>query len=386
MRAGHFTPPLSILMLGMAFAGCDASDAATGDRQRTAARDTVAGVEVVRNPADPLLPDTVAVFRRDWSREPADSDWEAPTHVAIAHGRVHVLDRMASRVDVLDAADGRLVRSIGEPGPGPGELERPYGLAVRAGEVVVGDGGKASIERFDTLGTWLGSIPINAPVFSFRPLGRDRYLASALMEGQGGWAIIDSAGALEPIEWPAPTPTLPELGDRCQRIDAVDTLIVRLSCRRPAFQLVDAGGTLAGEVTVDGEAQPVDEGELQAYLDEVRSTMRRDGIPAATVDRLVTAERARMSQNPRMRAARADPATGRIAVWEQKPDDLGGGPATLHLFSSDGAYLARVDFDRPWVDFDWRDGRLYALEQDPATDLRGLVAYEATEALRASPR
>lgn len=93
------------------------------------------------------------------------------------------------------------------------------------------------------------------------------------------------------------------------------------------------------------------------------------------IDQQVEGERERLRWNPRMRALRVDPETGYVAMWEQRPDDLGPEPAQLHIFSSDGIYLARVAFEQAWVDFDRDDGKLYALVQDPESDLVRLFAY-----------
>jgi len=47
----------------------------------------------------------------------------------------------------------------------------------------------------------------------------------------------------------------------------------------------------------------------------------------------------------------------------------GSGPATLHLLSEDGVYLARVAFHVAWRDFTLEDGVVYALTRNPDTDL-----------------
>ena len=63
-------------------------------------------------------------------------------------------------------------------------------------------------------------------------------------------------------------------------------------------------------------------------------------------------------------------------LWQQNPEDFGSGPATLHLLSIDGIYLARLEFDRPWADFDLSGARLFALSRDPVTDLATLRAFD----------
>lgn len=78
------------------------------------------------------------------------------------------------------------------------------------------------------------------------------------------------------------------------------------------------------------------------------------------------------------RTIRDDRVTGRTFVQEQAPGTLEPEPATLHVFAPDGRYLSEIAFDRPWVDFAVLDGRLYSLEEDPATGLVTLVARRVT--------
>jgi hypothetical protein len=58
--------------------------------------------------------------------------------VADATGRIFVLDAGNSRVQVFDA-EGEYVRTLGREGQGPGELSRPFGLAIAGNHLVVHD-------------------------------------------------------------------------------------------------------------------------------------------------------------------------------------------------------------------------------------------------------
>jgi hypothetical protein len=63
-------------------------------------------------------------------------------------GRIHVLDREAYRVSVFDG-DGRPLWSAGQQGEGPGELGRPWALAVAPdGESLVVDFADVALEGF----------------------------------------------------------------------------------------------------------------------------------------------------------------------------------------------------------------------------------------------
>jgi hypothetical protein len=85
-----------------------------------------------------------------WSAGP----FNFPTNVAIAgDGEIFVADGYGNaRVHVF-APDGRLVRSWGEPGCGPGQFHAPHGIAIDEGGVVyVADRENSRIQRFTPSG------------------------------------------------------------------------------------------------------------------------------------------------------------------------------------------------------------------------------------------
>lgn len=82
-----------------------------------------------------------------------------PTNVAIAaDGALFVTDGYGNaRVHVF-SKDGRLLRSWGEPGAGPGQFRVPHGIAIDAeGIVLVADRENSRIQRFTAAGEYLDS-------------------------------------------------------------------------------------------------------------------------------------------------------------------------------------------------------------------------------------
>lgn len=144
------------------------------------------------------------------------------------------------------------------------------------------------------------------------------------------------------------------------------------------MQIVASDGTPLREIVIDRGAVVVERSVLDSVVAEMRSTMLDAGLPPPLVEAQVKdlAERYRVDR--RFRGVRADPRTGLLAVWEQTSEELGGGPATLHLVSEAGVYLARLEFASAWKGFDLHDARLYALVEDEATGLVALEAYELT--------
>jgi 6-bladed beta-propeller len=93
-------------------------------------------------------------------------------------GEVFVLDNMAMAVRVFDGRTGEYLRSIGGPGEGPGEFQRPLTVTVEGDRVVrVLDGATGRISSFSLQGELL----------DLRTLARGShaFLAEARVSGRG---------------------------------------------------------------------------------------------------------------------------------------------------------------------------------------------------------
>lgn len=80
-----------------------------------------------------------------------------PTNVAVAgDGSFYVADGYGNARVHHFTADGKLVRSWGQPGSGPGEFNLPHGIAVSSdGSVLVADRENCRIQRFSADGDFL---------------------------------------------------------------------------------------------------------------------------------------------------------------------------------------------------------------------------------------
>jgi sugar lactone lactonase YvrE len=96
------------------------------------------------------------VFGR--KKEAADVTWNAQGDIFISDGYVN------SRVAKYDK-NGDWVKSFGEPGSGPGQLNTPHGIAADAnGNIYVANRGNSRIEVFDSNGQYIRQIKINLPL------------------------------------------------------------------------------------------------------------------------------------------------------------------------------------------------------------------------------
>ena len=110
------------------------------------------GTEPLKHPRPPLLP-VDGMFR-----QVTDMAWDAAGNTYISDGYVN------SRVAKVDK-EGNWLKSWGEPGSEPGQLNTPHSIAVDAqGQVYVADRGNRRIQVFDGEGKFLRQIVIDVPV------------------------------------------------------------------------------------------------------------------------------------------------------------------------------------------------------------------------------
>ena len=99
-----------------------------------------------------------------------------PTGVLVVDDTVLISNRAAQRIEVFDAASGQHLRSIGEPGHGPGQFNMPRGLARdSAGNVYVVDVLNNRVQVFDRDYKWLRFI--GQPGDNVGSFGRPRDVA-----------------------------------------------------------------------------------------------------------------------------------------------------------------------------------------------------------------
>jgi hypothetical protein len=102
---------------------------------------------------NPPLPPVNGQFR-----QPTDVTWDTQGNIFISDGYIN------SRVAKFDK-NGDWVKSFGEPGNGPGQLNTPHSIAADAkGNIYVADRGNVRIQVFDPDGKLLRQIKINVPV------------------------------------------------------------------------------------------------------------------------------------------------------------------------------------------------------------------------------
>jgi hypothetical protein len=125
-----------------------------------------------------------------WFRQVTDMAWDAAGNTYISDGYIN------SRIAKVDR-DGNWLKSWGEPGDRPGQLNTPHSIAVDAqGNVYVADRGNRRIQVFDGDGKFLRQITIDVPVDSnARPaIGNKPIQTTGTMAPGAPWAICITPG------------------------------------------------------------------------------------------------------------------------------------------------------------------------------------------------
>ena len=365
-------PPILAMGLSFAFLACSEAPPWAGTV------DILEGVEIVSNPADPLLPDTSGLVTPLWTVE--GSEWVNPSRVHVNSGVVYVVDPPASQLHLVSSA-GEVGTSLGRPGEGPGEF-RSLLDAFRDGDsIVVLDAGKGSVEYLDLEGHYRSSFHLDGQAWGGFPLGggtllvKGEFLSDPRAETRGDWVRIGED--TDPVAFTTrPLEPLPgEEGVVCSDLSDWWDGAARMRFTTPEIEVFDETGELVRKARIDLPVEVIPEAEREAALNDMRERLAARGLPPPFIEQSLVVSEERWRVKCRFGPLRFDPSGELAAFMEQNPDDFGSGSATLHLLSRDGVYLARAAFPTPWADFTLDGGVVYALTRDPVTDIVGLEAF-----------
>lgn len=359
------------MTLCVLLAGCGESD--TG--WQGLVRDTL-GYRQVVNPVDPLSEAEETLLDLEWATSgPTNSEdlWAEPRQISVGQGTVFLTDPQLSRVHRVSVS-GEPLPAIGRSGRGPGEFEEPW-IALADGEALwVLDPAGGKIERVSTTGESLGAVQTEGVIFEARRWS-DSLLVQRWTDAAPIWWVVTPSGFDRTLELPSLAPLEADEGSPCNRVSTGGGAIYLLRCRALEWHRIDPSGRPELVVSSPITAPEVTDGQLDRLLSTARRSMGDLGVPAGQVE----VELDRIREQPRVQRAfqglAVDPSSRMVFVWEQMPDDFGVGPASIHLFSDSGVYLATERLQETWVDFTVDNGMLFALVLDEATGLRSLSAY-----------
>ena len=331
------------------------------------------GRSTTSNPPTPALPAGTIRATLLW-RAPADdvAEWAEPSRVVEGAGNYYVVDRRATRVHIV-AADGKLVRSFGKQGPGPGEIAVAGDIGFVGNHVVVRDMGKHTIELYAPDGAFVKSIPLGRVGFGFTTIDPDGIIAAQLASGGQSWIRVGLDGATRPL--PVPAAAAAHGATPCVRVATFGDRVAQLDCAVPVVTVSNQAGAIERVIAIRRDTILATDAQLQTVRENLQRDMAANSLPASLAQGLLesTLRNARIVKP--WRAVRRDRVTGVIALWEQAPADIGGGNATLHLLSPDGVYLDAIVFDDEWRDFTISDSRVAALAVNDSTGVPQLALH-----------
>ncbi len=146
------------------------------------------GVSVVRNPRAPLFGEAALDLEKvgvlGGERNEGTTFFRHIRFTIDQGGNFLVVDGGGKAVKEFDK-DGRLVRTIGREGQGPGEFQVPLScLKDEKGNVFIGELRK--IQAFDPQGRFLKSVPLTLPTKAFISMGDDRLLLQTVGDASFG--------------------------------------------------------------------------------------------------------------------------------------------------------------------------------------------------------
>jgi len=336
------------------------------------------GIEIIYNPADPLLGEAQGFVSELWGVQ--GSDWMDPTRVHVGSGSIIVADPPANQIHVVSRS-GDIRPSLGRAGGGPGEFLQLLDAFPDGDSLVVIDGGKGSVQYLALDGTYLSSLHLEGQAWGGFPLGegtllvKGEFLSDPAAESFGDWVRIGegrepSAFTSQPL-----VPLPEEEGVVCSDLSSWPGGAARMRFTTPQIQVFAPDGGLLMESRIDLPVEVVSDAESEAALSELRRTSAARGLPPEFIQQSLVVMEERWRVKCRFGPLRFDPSGGLGAFLDQNPDEFGSGSATLHFISQGGIYLARVAFQTAWRDFAMDAGVVYALTRDPTTDVIRLTAY-----------
>jgi len=300
-----------------------------------------------------------------------------------AAGNLYVLDRQASHVTVVDR-DGGFVRTIGQPGEGPGEFRMPLGFtALRDGRLVVSDLGHRAYQLFGADGAFDRMVGMGADgEIRVGDLAPDP-AGGTVISGGGGAVIATSGGPGDEPPATRPIDRISLDGDRAEVTTVVEAWMpprddepTQLQGGGVTLQMSVAGprvfepALLVGVLT-DGSLAFVDSSAYNVKVvspaGALQRVLRRPFEPRPVTPRMEEAERERRLQEleegggPRMRMMVDGPGGGAQAVPQAAIQEMIRGQIAQLSFYPELPVL--MDLRTTW------DGRLWAQRRgDAPTD------------------
>lgn len=328
------------------------------DKKETAKIEMKNGVEVIRNPVEPLYGADACTVTEDFTVGVKEGDPEymfqrISSLVVNEEEQIYVLDRQAKHIKIFDS-NGVYIKTFGAPGQGPGELDAPGTLTwTERDGLTVGDLHRVSY--FDQDGNFLKSTTMKGiGIFGDADCNGNIYITDLAME-EGNYEIKKFDPELNFIcsLGKSPLPSTAQTGRRNPfftliRYDVIngDQVVTGYAAEGYVLKVYDSNGELIRRI--EKEYVPI---EITPEDVEERTA---DDPPEMKVEYDVP------KYFPAFRFLTADDE-GRIWIftWERTEDRT---KTYFDIFDKDGIYIAKIALkSRPHV---VKNNKLYTIEED----------------------
>ena len=331
------------------------------------------GVTVVKNPKEPLYGEEVFSLEEDLTLGKKEGSeeylFERVRNIDIdKDDNIYVLDSMAVQIKIFDK-NGKLIKTFGREGQGPGEMQNPRFIQITSKEeVMVFDPGTRRLLFFSMEGKYLRQTSTAKIAYPMHPIKLDsRGELTALLvppPPMGGIELkkFDSNLDLLMMIYKTEkddsylrrerTPWQPDL--LC--VVAQNDNIVWAYPKKYEFQVLNPEGKLISKIIKDHESVNVTEEDQERYMERYERILSRLPMPRYKII------------FPDYFPAFSDMSVdeeGRIFLrtYERVKDKENF--YYFDVFDSEGKYIAKVpifvSLNRPFV---WKKNKLYTIEED----------------------
>jgi len=316
------------------------------------------GIEVVKNPDEPMFDEPVVRFEEDLSLgatvEREEYQFSRISGIAVdKEERIYVLDYTEAHVKVFDK-NGRYLKTIGKKGQGPGEMASPFSISITPDdEIVIQDLNNRRIIFLSLDGNFIRSLStaewiivgsktdskgnIIAVVSYMQPDQQIIELRKFDMELN---PLVSYRSILLPRRSSAYNPFRPEMSWTLTEKDCV----IYGYPEKYELDVYDPEGNLIRKIFKDSKPVKVSPEEIEEVKKKLPGPMRLDISRYHSAYRDLTTDE-----------------EGRIYVrtWEKKSDTNG---YYFDIFDPDGKYIAKIHLAfNPAV---WKNEQVYAIEED----------------------
>jgi hypothetical protein len=396
----------------VALAAVALAAACTGVREGPSWQGTIsdsAGVAMVANPeAGVWGPDDAWGFVEEYRVGGMDVAEEAEFGLVVGlavdpAGNIYVADQQVRRIQVF-GPDGTFLRTIGEPGSGPGEISQGlFGVWVMGEELWAADVNNLRVNRYSLEGESLGAEPLDFTRGA--PVRWDQVGASvvAQMRGIPGAGMGDTSGG-DPVvtvgQDPQDTVMVLGVGETIEMSEggqarmtlfsqeplwdaAADGRLLSALNSEYRIELRNADGALTRVMTRPYTPRPVTESDQLAVRTLLRDLMLEQGAPPPAVDQFM--QGVGFAPNwPVMAQILAGPNG---TVWAQRirtSDDVSAGGEEFNpqdlgsdewdIFDAEGRYLGVLTMPAKFAPLRIDGDALWGVQRDEF-DVNSVVRY-----------